>query len=96
MVPPLRVVSYLNIGFIQDVENECEVVAGPEGKGVNVLSHHLCAPRICLYCVEHRRIHCACRVDSEIEVAIARRGRFHQVETDSVNKRNAMQQNKCR
>ena len=63
------VVSYLNIGFIQDVENECEVVAGPEGKGVNVLSHHLCAPRICLYCVEHRRIHCVCRVDSEIEVA---------------------------
>ena len=63
------VVSYLNIGFIQDVEDEGEVVTGLEGKRVDVLSHHICAPRICLYCAEHRRIHCVSRVDSEIEVA---------------------------
>ena len=96
MVPPLRVVSYLNNSLIQDVEDEGEVVAGPEGKGVDVLSHHLCAPHICLYCVEYRRIYCVSRVDSEIEIAITRRGRFHQEETQSVNKRSAMQHNKYR
>ena len=42
----VRSVSYLNIGFIQDVEDEGEVVAGLEGKRVDVLSHHVCAPRI--------------------------------------------------
>ena len=96
MVPPLRVVSYLNNSLIQDVEDEGEVVTGLEGKRVDVLSHHICAPRICLYCAEHRRIHCVSRVDSEIEVAKTQSWRFLQVETHSVNKRNAMQENKYR